>query len=97
MTTTETRERFRTAADDAIASVARTQPTLTIDDVREALVPDEAFEVIDLRALGGRMLAAKRSGMIEPTDRHVLSRRERCHHRPLRVWESRVAPGRHIS
>ncbi|MEM8757246.1 MAG: hypothetical protein AAGF47_05635 [Planctomycetota bacterium] len=86
------RDTFKLAADDAIEAVARRRESFTIDDVRTVMRPGEGWPEIDLRALGGRMLAAQRRGLIEPTDRVVRSDRAACHHRSVRVWKSLTQP-----
>lgn len=62
----------------------------------ERFTTDEvwAFEELgqppEPRAMGAVMKVAEKSGWIEPTRDHRLSRRPVCHRRPLRVWQSRL-------
>lgn len=75
---------WKDVADRVIRRLADTMREFTADDVRDAL-PDGVW-THEPRALGPRMLAAARAGLIERTDRSVTSR-----HRNgglARVWRS---------
>lgn len=76
-------DEWRTAALEVVQRVARSRPTLTIEDVAP-LVPDTP----DRRALGYVMLAAKTSGWLEALG-YVNSGAER-HGKPIRLWRSRL-------
>ena len=68
---------------EAIVTVAKRRPTLTVEDL-DGLVPP----TIDLRALGGVMLEAQRRGYIRKGG-WTTSGRER-HGRPVREWHSLI-------
>jgi hypothetical protein len=72
----------------AVTDVAKRRRRFTTDDVwrempRLGIRPES-------RALGSvlRQVAAK--GDIEAVDEYVKSARPECHHRPIRVWVSKV-------
>jgi hypothetical protein len=60
-------------------------------DAMEALAEAEGLPVPhEKRVFGPIMLGLARRGIIERTDRTVLSVRKSNHRRPIRVWKSRV-------
>jgi hypothetical protein len=77
------------AALVVVEGLARKIDEFTTDEVWERLEhpPREG------RLLGALMHAAKRAGLIDPTDRHRPSRRPNVNRRPVRVWRSLVNDG----
>lgn len=75
---------------DSIQTLARTQPTLTTDDVWAYMEWREADRTHEPRAMGAAFKRAARLGMIESAHEFVKSTREKCHHRPIAVWRSRI-------
>jgi len=67
----------------AVQQVASGCRRFTADDVWP-LVP----AVVDPKAMGRAILAAKRDGLISPTPQFVTSRRWQCKWRPVRAWRS---------
>jgi hypothetical protein len=76
-------EAWRAQALAIVERVARALPELTIEDV----APHVELTV-DRRALGAVMIEAKRRGWIVP-EGYVTSNAER-HHKPIRLWRSRL-------
>lgn len=73
-------------ADEVIERLAYTRPFLDSDDVWAAgLRPTH-----ENRALGARMKAAARRGLIAPTDEFHATAQVRSHGSPCRVWRSLV-------
>jgi hypothetical protein len=77
---------------DAITGLAANRPSLTSDQVWEAvaLPPREA------RMIGNALRRAHAAGLIEPTDEHRPSTRSLNHRRPVRVWRS-LRHGQHTA
>ena len=74
---------WRSEAMTVIYAVAKSQPNLTTDDVRDMLP-----EAREPRAMGALMKNAAKEGWIRPLSTWALSRRPICHRRPVRVWQS---------
>lgn len=79
-------EAWNILADAAIRFVAEENEFFTTDLIWERI----SEPLNSPRALGARMRAAKKAGLIEATDRYVPSTSEDCHYRPIRVWRSLV-------
>jgi hypothetical protein len=81
-------EDWQRVALAAIERIARSQETLTTDDVWEHVeAPSEP------RAVGCAMRRAAREGLIRKTGRVKPSRRKECHGRDVAVWRSLVWEG----
>lgn len=74
-------------ADAAIARTARAHESFDADDVWEF---GELRRVVENRALGPRLAAAARAGLIVATGDYRRSRQVQCHGMPRRVWKSLV-------
>lgn len=73
-------------ATNTIEMIARSQVTLTSDDVWAAIdMPPRQS-----RMIGNALARAQRAGVIEKTEEHRPSVRRENHSRPVRVWRSRV-------
>lgn len=83
---------FAATALGVVHDIASRQEYLTADDVWEGL--DGRVSTHDNRALGPILDQAKVEGWIDPTDRHIPTRRADNHARPIRVWRSRLYQGR---
>lgn len=75
----------RADARRAISVVARQKPEITTDDVWQEM----RLRPAEPRMLGPAMRWAANRGIIEHTDRTVLSVLPQNHRRPVRVWTSR--------
>lgn len=76
-------------------NVARSQETLTADDLRERMIAEASTltdfpETHDLRATGPIMLKGKAEGWIRGTDRQRVGRFVSSHGRPQQVWISLI-------
>lgn len=77
-------------ADRAVAAVARSQATVTADDVRLRLEAWGIRWTHHGKKMGPVMKRAAAAKLIERTDRTVRSSIPSSHARDLRVWRSRV-------
>jgi hypothetical protein len=73
-------------ADAAIRRCAENNPTFIVDAVWRYGLPERS----ENRALGARMLAAVRAGVIEATSDYRPSARATSHKVPRRVWRSLI-------
>lgn len=71
-----------------VRAVAREKPTLTTDDVWQALGGHDPS--MEGRAMGAVMVTAAHQGVIVKTPMTLKSERAACHRRDLRVWKSLV-------
>lgn len=78
---------WKDAALAAVRRVAARQVELITDDVWAELGDGPA----EPRAMGPVMLAARRLGLVEPTDRTRQADRVVNHARPQRIWRSLIA------
>ena len=85
-------EAWRETADEGIRVCAALADEFTSEMVRLYLDLRDV-ETHDERALGPRMQAAARAGLIEPTDEFRAGSRVSRHRAPLRVWRSLVRRG----
>lgn len=71
----------------AVKDAAQQQPGgFTTDDVWRILEHAGLDAPPEPRALGAVMTAARRAGIIRPTDRYAPTVRPGAHRRPVRVW-----------
>ena len=84
-------EEFRHGAIELLYSLSRSHRELTSDDLWGQLHLHGIPRPREPRAMGAIMREGVRRGWIQPTDKHILSKRPACHRRPLRVWRS-LAP-----
>lgn len=81
-------EAWKAHADRIVEHLARSQATLTSDDVwAGGLPPNPAGSST---ALGARFVAAARAGLIFRTDTVRRTEQVRSHGSPMTVWRSRV-------
>lgn len=66
---------------DTLRTLILSKPEFTSDDLWP-LLP----RVSEPRAMGAVLRRAQQEGLIRPTSTWRLSRRAKCHRRPLRVW-----------
>lgn len=78
---------WRDEADAAIARTARMLSTFDADDVWEY---GQLERTRENRALGPRLSAAARSGLIVATNEYRRSRQVQCHGMPRRIWRSLI-------
>lgn len=83
-------DEWKSAADSAIESVARLQYEFIVDEVWRVLDAWELDRPREGRAMGPRMTAAQRRGIIEPTDRLRQTEQVKSHGQPRRIWRSRI-------
>lgn len=76
---------WQLAAMEAVRELCRARAEFTADDL-EAV----AKETHEPRAIGALLIAAKKAGLCEPTERYLNSRLKSCNSRPKRVWRSCV-------
>ena len=83
---------WRTAANDALLSVARSQGTLTSDDVWLTLHRRNISNPAEPRAMGPVMQHGVREGWIAPTNQVRVADIPSSpnHRRPQRVYRSRI-------
>lgn len=79
---------FNSLARAAIERVARRRPAFIVDEVWKEL--GATAPTHEKRAMGAAMQAARREGVIEPTESFEASAQVQCHANPRRVWRSRV-------
>jgi len=84
---------WKIEADAAIVWLARTRAEFTTDDVWQYLADGDVPMPPEPRALGPRMLAAAKRGVVGRTDRVVTCKRPERHGAPIRVWSSGVVQG----
>lgn len=77
---------FQELALLSVRAVAFARPMLTSDDVWVHL--GRSATTHDNRAMGPVMRRAQALGVIEPTERFVLTAQARRHRAPVRVWRS---------
>lgn len=85
---------WKALADKAIAQIAATSKRFTADDVWGLLDEQGVDRPREARALGPRMMAAARDGLIVSTDEFRKSTRAELHACPRRVWRSRSTTNR---
>lgn len=78
--------RFLLEAQAAVEATAKEMSEFTTDDVRPKckLTPREP------RVWGWVMNAARKDGIAVPTPRSKQSNHRPCHHRPKRIWQSKI-------
>lgn len=81
-------EYWKRLCDEAIRHVAYRQEYLTADDVWWALEDIEAPAPHEPRALGARLQAAKRAGLIVNAGTPVMSKRPETHGSWIAQWQS---------
>ena len=77
---------WKTAADAGIRYLARSRVEFTTDDVWQHLAERDVPMPPEPRALGPRMMAAAKAGVVSRTDRVVPCKRPERHGAPIRVW-----------
>lgn len=78
------------AARRAIQHAASKNPDgFTVDDVQDALAMLSIDPPAEGRAMGAAMTAAKKSGLIVPTDVFRTGRQPKSHANPRRVWKAK--------
>ncbi len=80
-------EAFLAAALAAVRTIATTRDTFIVDDVWAVLGP-LVPPTRDKRAMGAVLMAARREGLIQPTEAFRASAQPQCHANPRRVWAS---------
>lgn len=75
------------AVSEIVRSLARSQETLTADDI---FAQGISVETNDNRALGPIMKRIQKEGLIEPTQTFIKSTRAELHATDIRVWKSLV-------
>jgi hypothetical protein len=80
---------WKAAAYETGFRLAVAHETLTSNDIFDAM--PRTVRTHDPRAMGPVLLALKRDGILEATDRFTTSTSLVAHGRPTRIWQSRMA------
>lgn len=78
---------------EATARVARATPYFTTDQIERLRQKERGPSTHENRAIGPLMLEAERLGFCEKTQDWIESRQRINHHRPMRVWRSKIYRG----
>ena len=87
----ESNPSWQESAMAAVRGLAQSRPTLTTDDVWQALGGHDPS--MEGRVMGAVMVSAAHAGIIVKTPMTMKSERAACHRRDLRVWKSLIYGG----